>query len=424
MTFFHSLSSQNPGSDGNQLADAGASSTLPRTLTLTETLGFGLTGLLLWITVAPGVHAELGAQSMWVWVPGAILGAIVNFQVRQVGQQFPNVSGGTSGYLGRLLPEMPWITRYAAIGYCLSWIAVIPINAIILTELIQTNLASLGIDPPEISLKVGFVLLPFLVAFSGSRALSTLHLVFLLPAVGLLLVFCIQGSIWVLKTHTSLDWTPLSSTTTNFSVVGWAKWYLNGTYAFYACETAAAFVADSKQPQKTLQSLVVVAGLIPVAYIVGPWLLLHLTVNIIGSENTFLTLLTAAKPYWGAATSLLVTFLVVSSSLLAFATAVSISPRVLYQLAKDQQLPSLFAQVSEQGVFGPGLGLVLLLALAGLVWGDVHQIVMVTGVGWLISFIVLHIGLWFQRGRTKAQEQATGLGSILPWLALAMAGLE
>ncbi|MEM8505721.1 MAG: ATP-binding protein [Cyanobacteria bacterium P01_D01_bin.1] len=166
------------------------------------------------------------------------------------------------------------------------------------------------------------------------------------------------------------------------------------------------------------------AGLIPVAYIVGPWLLLHLTVNIIGSENTFLTLLTAAKPYWGAATSLLVTFLVVSSSLLAFATAVSISPRVLYQLAKDQQLPSLFAQVSEQGVFGPGLGLVLLLALAGLVWGDVHQIVMVTGVGWLISFIVLHIGLWFQRGRTKAQEQATGLGSILPWLALAMAGLE
>ncbi|MGC1308101.1 MAG: ATP-binding protein [Phormidesmis sp.] len=389
-------------------------SALPRTLTLIETLGFGLTGLLLWIGVAPGAHAELGMHAMWVWIPGATLGVVVNFQVRQLGQQQPDVAGGTPSYLIHLLPNLPWLTRYAALGYFLSWVAVLPVNAIILTDLIQSNLMPLGIVLPDVGLKVGLVLLAFSVAFSGSRALSTLHLVFLLPAVGLLLVFCLQGSVWLFFINHSLDWTAIASTSAEFSLQSWAKWYLNGTYAFYACETASAFVADSKQPQKTLQSLVAVAALIPVVYIVGSWLLLHLPNDAIDPQDTFSTLLSAAQPYWGAATTLLVTFLIVSSCLLSFATAVSIAPRVLYQLAKDQQLSPLFARVSEQGVFGPGLGLTLLLSLGCLAWGDLHQIVMVTGVGWLIAFIVLHAGLWLRRSEIGG----------MPWLALAMAGLE
>lgn len=387
---------------------------LPRTLSLVETLGFGLTGLLLWIGVAPGVHAELGMQAMWVWIPGAILGMVVNVQVRQLGQRMPDVAGGTPNYLTHLLPGVPWLTRYAAIGYFLSWVAVLPVNAIILTELIQASLVPLGIVIPGISLKVGFVLLAFVVAFSGSRALSTLHLVFLIPAVGLLLVFCLQGNVWLLATGPN-KWTVLASGGSGFSVQGWAKWYLNGTYAFYACETASAFVADSKQPQKALQSLLVVAGLIPIVYIAGSWLLLHLLYGSAGPQDAFSILLVAAGPWWGAATPLLITFLVMSSCLLSLATAVSIAPRVLYQLSQDQQISSLYSQVSPQGVFTPGLGLSLLLSVGCLVWGDLHQIVMVTGVGWLVAFIVLHGGLWYQRGQQ---------GGLLPWLALAMAILE
>ncbi len=391
-----------------------ATPALPRTLSLIETLGFGLTGLLLWIGVAPGVQAELGLQAMWVWVPGAIFGTIINLQVRQLGQQLPHVAGGTPNYLSHLLPDVPWLTRYAAIGYFLSWVAVLPVNAIILTDLIQTNLVPLGIVLPGMGLKIGFVLLPFVVAFSGSRALSTLHLVFLLPAVGLLLAFCLQGSLWLLTTADLYSGAEITPASTRFSLQGWAKWYLNGTYAFYACETASAFVADSKQPQKTLQSLLAAAALIPLVYIAGSWSLLHLP-SAANPQDTFLTFLAAADPYWGAATSLLVTFLIMSSCLLSLATAVSIAPRVLYQLAQDQQLSPLFGRVSQQGVFGPGLGLTLGLSLGCLAWGDLHQIVMVTGVGWLVAFIVLHGGLWQQRGQP---------GVMLPGLALAMAVVE
>ncbi|MEM9264622.1 MAG: ATP-binding protein [Cyanobacteria bacterium P01_F01_bin.13] len=386
-------------------------SPLPRTLSLIETLGFGLTGLLLWLSVAPGAHAELGIQAMWVWVPGALLGVLINVQVQQLGQQLPDVAGGTPNYLTHLLPERRWLTSYAALGYFLSWVAVIPVNAIILTDLIETYLPPLDIVIPGIILKVGFVLMAFVVAFSGSRSLSTLHLAFLLPAVGLLLLFCIQGSVWLLLTSPSQD----AIATPSFSIQGWAKWYLNGTYAFYACETASAFVADSKQPRRTSQSLLIVAGLIPVVYVAGSWLLLHLPIHTVDPNDTFLTLLTAAQPYWGTAAPLLITFLMVSSCMLSMATAVSIAPRVLYQLAQDQRISQVFGQVSAQGVFGPGLGLSLMLSLACLTWGDLHEIVMLTGVGWLIAFITLHWGIWFQR-------QLSGIS--WPWLALAMALAE
>ena len=387
-------------------------SSLPRTLSLIETLGFGLTGLLLWLSVAPGVHAELGIQAMWVWIPGALLGIVINVQIQQLGQQMPDVAGGTPNYLTHLLPDRRWLTSYAAIGYFFSWVAVIPVNAIILADLLETYLPPLDIAIPGIALKVSFVLMAFIVAFSGSRSLSALHLAFLLPAVGLLLLFCIQGSVWLLVSSPQSALAPASP---NFSIQGWAKWYLNGTYAFYACETASAFVADSKQPRYTLRSLLIVASLIPIVYIAGSWLLLHLSVEIAAPKDMFLTLMTAAKPYWGVATPLLVTFLVVSSCLLSMATAVSIAPRVLYQLSRDQYISSIFGRVSPQGVFGPGLGITLLLSLLCLTWGDLHEIVMLTGVGWLIAFITLHYGIWHQRGES---------GISLPWLALGMAAVE
>jgi signal transduction histidine kinase len=174
-------------------------------------------------------------------------------------------------------------------------------------------------------------------------------------------------------------------------------------------------VADSKRPQATLKSLFVAAGLIPLVYIGGSWLLMHLAIDPALQDNTFLNLLTAAQPFWGQFASSLITFLVVSSSLLACATAVSICPRILYQLAQDNHLSPIFGVTSRQGVFAPGLILTLLLSLVWLLWGNVHLIVMVTGVGWLVSFIVLHWGLWQQRHNPDA---------LLPRWSLLLCGLE
>jgi len=389
---------------------------LPRNLSLIETWGFGLTGLLLWMGVAPGTQAELGSQSIWVWLIGSIAAIIINLQIRQLGQRFPDVAGGTPNYITHLLKEYPQLTSYAAIGYFVSWVAVLPINAIILTDLIQDILEPLGIILPDIFLRMGFTVLAFVVAFSGSHALGTLHLIFLLPAVGFLIAFCVQGTHAVIfSSSTSSSFTLLPNDGTTFSFPGWAKWYLNGTYAFYGCESAAGFVADSKRPLGTLQSLLAAAVLIPVIYVGGSWVLLHLSPEPGLGDNTFLSLLTAAKPFWGHSAAFLVTFLVVSSSLLSCATAVSICPRILYQMAQDGHLSPVLGVTSRQGVFTPGLLLTLTLSLAWLVFGNVHRIVMITGVGWLICFIILHWGLWQKRNNSEV---------LFPQLSLGLCGME
>lgn len=366
-------------------------SRLPRSLSSLETWGFGLTGLLLWLGVAPAMQIELGWQALAVWLPGALVGILINLQVQRLGEQWTDLAGGTPSYLSRLLPEARWLATYGALGYYISWVAVLPVNAIVLTDLVRANLAPFGVACPTSWLTVGFTAIAFIVAFSGTRALGVLHLFFVVPAISLVLLFCLQGIGWMALSQnvSEISWG-------TFQVGDWAKWYVVASYAVYACESGSAFVADSQYPRRTLQILPIAAALIPIVYLLGSWLLLEL-----GSADAAITTpyeqLLAASPFWGQGAAFVVTFLLASASLLSCATAVSNTPRMLYQLALDGQLPPVFAHLSRQGILGVGLFLTLILSIAFLWWGDIAQIVFVTGLGWLASFAIFHWGLWRQR---------------------------
>ncbi|MEG4405449.1 ATP-binding protein [Microcoleus sp. MON2_D5] len=372
---------------------------LQPTLTTLETWGFGLTGPLLWISGAPAIHAALGPQAIFVWLPATIVGMLLNFQMQSLGRKWPEMAGGTPNYTARLLNNYPWLGRYGAIGYFFSWLSVPTINALIITALIQANLKPLGISCPEILLQIGFTVLAFIVAFSGTRALSILHLCFVLPAVGFLLVFCTQGIGWLLLSPASPGFFPDSWP--SFSFVEWAKWYFFGAYATYACETAASFVADSQRPGETLRFLSFVAWLIPIPYLAGSWVLMRLATEPGLQDDTFLNLLSAAKLFWGPWASFMVTLLIVAGCLLSSATAVSNTPRVLYQLALDGHISPVFGVVSPRGVLGPALLLTFLLSLICLAWGDIGRLVMVGTSGGLSAFTIAHLGLWVRRDRPE-----------------------
>jgi len=393
-------------------------SRLPRSLSSSETWGFGLTGLLLWLGVAPAMQIELGWQALAIWLPGALIGIVINLQVQRLGEQWTDLSGGTPSYLSRLLPEAPWLATYGALGYYISWVAVLPVNAIVLTDLVQANLEPFGVHCPTAWLAIGFTAIAFIVAFSGTRALGVLHLFFVVPAVSLVLLFCLQGVGWLaLSQHVSeITWQP-------FQIGNWAKWYVVASYAVYACESGSAFVADSRYPRQTLQILPIAASLIPIVYLLGSWILLEL-----GSADATITTpyeqLLAASPFWGQGAAFVVTFLLASGSLLSCATAVSNTPRMLYQLALDGQLPPVFAHLSRQGILRVGLLLTLLLSIAFLCWGDIAQIVFVTGLGWLASFAIFHWGLWRQRHQTYVRWAHWSLGlALLEGLTVVVGGL-
>ncbi len=59
---------------------------LPRNLSALETWGFGLTGHVGWIGTAPAIHAALGSNAIFVWLPGVIVAMMLNLQVQQLGK--------------------------------------------------------------------------------------------------------------------------------------------------------------------------------------------------------------------------------------------------------------------------------------------------------------------------------------------------
>ena len=373
---------------------------LDRNLGSLETWGFGLSGLLLWLGTAPGMHAALGAQAIWVWLPATVVGMLLNLQVKHLGHYYPDVSGGTPSYITRLLKDFPGLARYSALGYWMGWVSIPPINAIILTDLIETQLTIIEVSCPTKLLQIGFTLLPFIVGATGLRAIGILHAVFVLPAVGFILLFCTQGLHWL--GTSSLSPGLLPQEVGSFSLVEWLKWFYIAVYAVYGGETASCFVAESRRPSRTLKCLKVMTGLLPIVYLGGSWLLTRLATDVTAVDSAFLNLVKAATPFWGGFSQDVVAFLMISGCLLSSATAIAMCPRILYQLAADRYLAPVFQVVSPRGAFIPGLLLTLLISLACLFWGNVTQVVFVTGTGYLISMMALHLGMWLRRGHAES----------------------
>ncbi len=395
---------------------------LPRSLSSLETCGFGFSGLLLWLGTAPAMHTALGPNALLVWIPGAVIGIMLNLQVQRLGTYFPNVSGGTPNYTTHLLRRFPVLAQYAAIGYFLGWISVPAMNAIILADLIESNLVPLGFYVPVTLLRICFLALPFIVAFSGTRTIGILHTFFVFPAIGFLMTFCLQGLTWLGTAPTSPGLLPDVWPTPN--LVDWLKWFYIAVYAVYGCETASSFVADSRRPQVTLRCLAVTASLIPVVYVGGSWVVMRLATNATAADSTYLNLVAASQPFWGSMGPALVTFLITSGCLLSSATAVANCPRLLYQLAQDQYIPPVFSVISRRSVLAPGLLFTFALSLLSLMWGDVARVVMVTGTGYLTSMMAIHLGEWVSRDRSETRWQTASLGFfILESVVLVVGGI-
>lgn len=380
---------------------------LERSLGSLETWSFGLTGHVGWIGTAPVIHAALGPKAIFVWLPGAIVSVLLNLQVRRLGMCWPNMAGGTPNYAARLLTNYPGLGRYVAIGYFLGWSAAPVVYAIVLTDLIEANLAPLGIHCPQTLLKIGFTAIAFIVGFSGTRALGILHLFFVVPAVAFLLAFCIQGIGWLAFSPNSSGLFPSHWSSPSFGE--WAKWFFIATYSVYSCETASSFVADSRSPAKTLRFLSLSAWLIPIVFLGGSWVLTQLATQPGMDDNLYLNLLAATKTFWGESASLLVTLLIAFCCLLSCATTVANTSRILYQLALDGHLSPVFAVVSRRGVLEPALIFTCVFSLLCLAWGNLSHVVMVTGTGYLVSIMGIHLGLWLRRGRPEVRW---------PWLSL------
>jgi signal transduction histidine kinase len=385
---------------------------LPRSLSLLETAGFALAGPPGWIGLVPAMKVAIGVQSIFVWIPVTLIGILINYQVKFLGRAQPEVAGGTPNYIARLFKRYPMIARYVAIGYMLNWITTIPLLAIILTDLLNTNLQPIGIALPMFPSRIFFMLLPFVVAVTGTRALSILLICFIVPAIGLLLLFSIHGVAWLFYSPSSPGFFPRDWHWGTMSWIDWCKWFFFATFAAYSSETASSFVADSRQPDQTLKLLDIAAWVGGVIFCLGSWVVLRLAPTDT-TGDVFQYFVTAAKPFWGESAALIVTFLLVSSCLLTMATAISNCPRILYQLAHDRYITEVCGVVSQRGIFSPALVVVFGLAMAGLAWANVPQLVVIGNVGWFVSFTLMQLALWRKRRDPSVFAPRLALGIFL-----------
>jgi PAS domain S-box-containing protein len=387
---------------------------LQRSLSPLETSSFGVTSHISWISTAPAIHAALGAAAMLIWLPLVLIGMLLNLQVKRLGEIWPDVAGGTPNYATRLLKQYPFLGRYAAIGYYLGWAGYLPINAIILADLVEANLKASGLACPNLLLKVSFTIISFVVAFSGTRALAILHTVFAVLSMGLLLIFSAVGLGWLAFAPESPGFWPgdwfSNALSQPLTFTDWAKWYFIAVYSACGCETTSSYVADSQNPRRTLRFLTISAGLMPPIFWGGSWVLMRLATQPNLGSDPLANLAAAALPFWGPWTSMFITFLIASSCLLGCATVVSNCPRILYQMAQDGHLSPVFGIVSRRGVLSPALIATLVVSLVTLIWGDIVKIVMVTVTSYFLSIMLFHLGLGLNGKNPQTLLARTTLG--------------
>jgi signal transduction histidine kinase len=384
---------------------------LIRSLSLVETAGFALAGPPGWTGIVPAIQMAINVQSIFVWIPVTLIGILINYQVKSLGVKQPDVAGGTPNYIARLFDRYPIVAKYAAMGYLLNWISVIPINAIILTDMVNANLKPFGIEFPTLLIRIFFMLLPFIVAMTGTRALSILLICFILPSIGLLLAFSVQGIGWLLLSPDSPGFFPQNWHWGAMNWVDWCKWFFFATFVAYSSETASSFVADSQRPIQTLKLLDIAAWTWGLIFCAGSWVVLRLAPDHI--DDVFLYFVAVAQPFWGQSASLLITFLLASSCLLTMATAICNCPRILYQLSRDRYIADACGVVSSRGVFGPALIAVFGLSMAGLAWANIPQLVVVGNVGWFVAFTLMQLAFWWRRQEPNIFAPRIALGVFL-----------
>jgi signal transduction histidine kinase/amino acid transporter len=390
---------------------------LPRTLSAVETWGFGVGGALTaWIPFVANLNAALGEQGIFVLVPGLILGILLNYQIKRLASNYIDVAGGTPNYITQLLKSYPAIARYAAHAYFVGWSMIVSINAFFLTDLIQVPLQISGISAPKQLLQITFLAVPFVLAFSGTRALSILHSIFALLGISFSLMFCAQGLGWLAFAPSSPGFFPQ-----NLSPPSWGDWgkWLFVTIGFtYACETVSCFVADSSKPQRTIKFLEYAAWLMPLICGGGYWIFMRLLPLRAVADDYGVSLMTnSAVFFWGSSAANLVNFGIMILYLLNAATAVSVCPRILYQLAVDRHASPVFGVVSRRGALTPSLIMILVWNVIFLFLGiDILEILIaITSFSSCLVFIILHWGMW-QHRHTKLV--------LYPYVVLVMLLLE
>ena len=371
---------------------------LRRSLSPAETWSFGATILLFWAYAAQSALVALGPASLAVWAAVATTGAMINLQVRRLALAWPDLAGGSPSYLSRLWADRPLVGSYAAMAYFVAWAAVPPIAAEFLADFVGDRFPAVATGPVNHALIVGLTAVPFVVAWSGIRAVALLQLLYIVSAVGILVAFTASGIGWLAFAPDSPGLVPAGVVMP--APLELVKWFFLLTFSAYGAESATVFTAESHNPRATIRSLVVLAAAMVPIYVGASFVLLQASPAVL-EPDVHRGLFDALARFWGDAAPFIGSLFLTAVALLSASAAVAVAPRVLYQQARDGRLPRMFGVASDRGVLGAGLIATLAVGLALLALTDLGTGIIVATASWFGFWTLMHAGLWHARGRSE-----------------------
>lgn len=390
----------------------------------------GLAGTILVTGVTGPVLAGLGSAAIPNFVLTTLAGLLLCLFLAELAAMFPDRAGGPPAYAYMGFMKWPKTARQVngatAWAYWLGWNPVIAVNMLLVVTYVNALAKPFGLEFNPILLGTILTVALFLVAYMGIRPGAVFSYVLAVLCILPLVVLAVAPFLFKPELINWDNLIPLNVLGDSiFSRVGimlFMQYAFLTTWNSIAMEAAACYIAECKNPSRDAPIAMILEGILGVfIYVMVPLsFLLVLGAKAI-EQDPYAMFVNFVNPIFGKVGVWLVTVMLLAALLLSALNAIMGCARSLYQMSLDGQCPRIFAHCNKHNVpdFAMALNVVVNVGLMAI--ETPAYIMVVSNVGYVISFVPVLIGYYLLRKNHPEYERPFKLPEFFKYIALFLA---
>lgn len=392
----------------------------------------GLSGTILVTGVTGPVLAGLGSAAIPNFIVTTLAGFLLCLFLAELAAMFPDRTGGPPGYAYMGFMKWPKAARHVngatAWAYWLGWNPVIAVNMLLVVTYVNALAKPFGVQFNPIMLGTILTIVLFIIAYMGIRPGALFSIVLAGLCILPLLVLAVAPFLFK---PSLLNWNNLipvdvlgSSIWSKVGITLFMQYAFLTTWNSIAMEAAACYIAECKNPHRDAPIAMILEGglgvfiytMIPLSF------LLVLGAKTI-SQDPYAMFVSFVDPIFGKAGVWVVTVMLLAALLLSALNAIMGCARSLYQMSLDGQCPRIFAHCNKHNVPDFAMALNVIVNVALMAIETPAYIMVVSNVGYVISFVPVLISYYLLRNDHPEYERPFRLPECFKYIALGLAFL-
>ncbi|MGA2402406.1 MAG: APC family permease [Syntrophobacteraceae bacterium] len=390
----------------------------------------GLAGTILVTGVTGPVLAGLGSAAIPNFVLTTIAGLFLCLFLAELAAMFPDRAGGPPAYA--YMGFMKWpktashINGATAWAYWLGWNPVIAVNMLLVVTYVNALAKPFGYEFNPILLGTILTVGLFIIAYMGIRPGAVFSYVLAVLCIFPLVILAVAPFLFKPEL---LNWDNLipmnvlgDSIFSRVGIMLFMQYAFLTTWNTIAMEAAACYIAECKNPRRDAPIAMILEGVLGVfIYIMVPLsFLLVLGAKAI-EQDPYAMFVGFVNPIFGKAGVWLVTVMLLAALLLSSLNAIMGCARSLYQMSLDGQCPRIFSHCNKHNVPDFAMALNVLVNVGLMAIETPAYIMVVSNVGYVISFVPVLIGYFLLRQNHPEYERPFKLPEFFKYIALFLA---